>query len=59
MDRTSEVLRETNNVVSSQGVFYDVFGQNGRRDQDPDGFYVGQGPVARMSVASSRATRRR
>jgi cytochrome c peroxidase len=43
MNRASEVLRDTNNVVSSQGVFHEVFGQNGRQDQDPDGFYVGQG----------------
>jgi cytochrome c peroxidase len=43
MDRTSAVLRNTNNVVSSQGVFHEIYGQDGRPAQDPDGFFVGQG----------------
>ena len=29
--------------MSSQGVHYAIFGQNGRQAPDPDGFYVGLG----------------
>src|SRR5262245_3877358 len=40
-NRESAVQRDTNNVVSSQGVHYAIFGQDGRPDPDPDGFKVG------------------
>jgi len=42
-NRESGIASDTNNVASSQGVHYEVYGQDGRQDQDPDGFYVGQG----------------
>jgi cytochrome c peroxidase len=42
-NRESGIASDTNNVASSQGVHYAIFGQDGRQDQDPDGFYVGQG----------------
>jgi cytochrome c peroxidase len=42
-DRESEILSNPNNVVSSQGVHYALFGQSGDPGPDPDGFYVGLG----------------
>ena len=42
-NRESALAADTNNVVSSQGVHYEIYGQDGRQAQDPEGFYVGQG----------------
>jgi cytochrome c peroxidase len=42
-NRESGIASDANNVASSQGVHHAIFGQDGRQDQDPDGFYVGQG----------------
>ena len=42
-NRESAILRDTNNVASSQGVFYAIYGQEGPYGSDPDGFWVGQG----------------
>jgi cytochrome c peroxidase len=55
-DRDSEVLRDSNDVVSSQGVRYAVFNENvaGRPDEnarsisDPDGFRIGKLNVRRV-----------
>jgi cytochrome c peroxidase len=45
-NRESAVLADSNNVVSSQGVHYAIYGQGGRPDPDPDGFRVGRGSSA-------------
>jgi cytochrome c peroxidase len=42
-NRESAINRDSNNVVSSQGVHHAIFGQDGRSAPDPDGFRVGQG----------------
>jgi cytochrome c peroxidase len=42
-DRESAIVRDSNNVASSQGVFYSLYGQSGYPGRDPDGFWVGQG----------------
>jgi cytochrome c peroxidase len=44
-DRESP-FRDSNNVVSSQGVHHAIFGVGGQPDPDPDGFRVGQGSRA-------------
>ena len=46
--RESPITSDTNNVVSSQGVHYAIFGQEGRPGPDPDGFSVGQANVRRV-----------
>jgi len=45
-NRESAIVRDSNNVVSSQGVFHAIFGQDGLPAPDPDGFRVGQGSRA-------------
>ena len=46
MNRESAIYSDSNNVVSSQGVHYAIFGAGGRPAPDPDGFRVGQGSQA-------------
>jgi hypothetical protein len=41
-DRESPILRNTNNVVASQGVFYSLYGAFARPGPDPEGFRVGK-----------------
>ena len=47
-NRESEIIADSNNVVSSQGVHYGIFGQNGPPNPDPDGFLVGGANVRRV-----------
>ncbi len=42
-NRESPIVADSNNVTSSQGVHHAIYGQDGRPDPDPEGFYVGQG----------------
>ena len=42
-NRESPIESDTNNVVSSAGVQYLIFGESGNPGPDPDGFYVGTG----------------
>jgi cytochrome c peroxidase len=45
-DRESEIVEDSNNVVSSQGVHFAIFGATGRPEPDPENFHVGQGSRA-------------
>jgi cytochrome c peroxidase len=45
-DRESDIVSDSNNVVSSQGVHHAVYGVTGRPDPDPENFRVGQGSRA-------------
>jgi cytochrome c peroxidase len=47
-NRESAITSDSNNVVSSQGVHYGIFGQNGQPGPDPDGFRVGDANVRRV-----------
>jgi cytochrome c peroxidase len=47
-NRESEIDADSNNVVSSQGVHFDVFGTPGRPDPDPKNFRVGGANVRRV-----------
>jgi cytochrome c peroxidase len=47
-NRESPVQSTSNNVVSSQGVHYEIFGQDGRPVTDPAGFQVGRANVRRV-----------
>jgi cytochrome c peroxidase len=47
-NRESPVQSTSNNVVSSQGVHYVIFGQDGRPTPDPAGFQVGRANVRRV-----------
>ena len=42
-NRESPIESDTNNVTSSAGVHYLIFGESGNPGPDPDGFYVGTG----------------
>jgi cytochrome c peroxidase len=42
-DRESAIVSDTNNVTSSQGVHFAIFGQDGRPAPDPENFRVGSG----------------
>jgi len=41
-NRESAIVADTNNVVSSQGVHFAIFGERGYSGLDPEGFYVGR-----------------
>ena len=45
-NRESRIRSDSNNVVSSQGVHYAIYGAGGSPAPDPDGFRVGQGSQA-------------
>jgi len=47
-DRESDIVADSNNVVSSQGVHFDVFGTRGRPEPDPKNFRVGHANVRRV-----------
>ena len=42
-NRESAIVADTNNVASSQGVHFAIFGERGYTGLDSEGFYVGQG----------------
>src|SRR4029077_10467629 len=41
-NRESAIVADTNNVVSSQGVHFAIFGERASSGLDPEGFYVGR-----------------
>jgi Di-haem cytochrome c peroxidase len=47
---------DNNNVVSSQGVHFAIFGQDGRPAPDPDGFQVGRNRLANVRRVEPRNT---
>jgi cytochrome c peroxidase len=47
-NRDSVLERDSDNVVSSQGVHHDLFGQPGRPAADPEGFRIGRANVRRV-----------
>jgi cytochrome c peroxidase len=55
-DRESRIIADTNNVASSQGVHYAIYGFDGFSAPDPDGFRVGGSHGANVRRVEPRNT---